>query len=125
MHLLKQFYSLQVIAMEDGRIRAQGQLNDIELKDRELIENWRELMSTADSSALQGRTARERWQLIKLVARIGRELKQRNSSDGSWSTEEDSRVGVRSTVPTVVFAINLNHNQKYPRLKSELLYKIR
>lgn len=78
--------------MEDNQIRIQGQLNDIELRDRELMENWRELMSRTDPNALQGRTAGERWQLVKLVARIGRELRQKNVIDGSWSSEEENQL---------------------------------
>lgn len=35
----------------------------------------------------KGRTARERWQLVKLVSRIGLQLKQRNLADGTWRAD--------------------------------------
>lgn len=65
----------KVIVMEDNRIRIQGQLNEIETLDTNLVASWRETAG-CDINA-QGKTARERWQLVKHVASVGRELKQK------------------------------------------------
>jgi hypothetical protein len=40
----------------------------------------------------RGEAARERWQLLRLVSRIGMQLKQRNIMDGSWQTDEEAHV---------------------------------
>jgi hypothetical protein len=50
---------------------------------REALEQKRNARSEA---------ARERWQLLKLVSRIGVQLKQRNVVDGTWQTDEEAHV---------------------------------
>jgi len=50
---------------------------------REALEEKRNVRSGA---------ARERWQLLKLVSRIGLQLKHRNIVDGTWQTDEEAHV---------------------------------
>jgi hypothetical protein len=40
----------------------------------------------------RGEAARERWQLLRLVSRIGMQLKHRNIADGTWQTDEEAHV---------------------------------
>lgn len=76
-------------------MRAQGSLTEIEASDHELVRNWRAVMSR---EALEERrnalseAARERWQLLKLVSRIGVQLKQHSVVDGTWQTDEEAHV---------------------------------
>jgi hypothetical protein len=50
---------------------------------REALEERRNALSEA---------ARERWQLLKLVSRIGVQLKQHSVVDGTWQTDEEAHV---------------------------------
>lgn len=81
--------------MEKNAIRCQGTLMDIERKDGALMKAWKAIMTREaleDQNTVKGKTARERWQLIKLVSRIGVQLKQKNIEDGTWQTEEEAHV---------------------------------
>lgn len=60
----------QVIALEGGRVRASGKLRDMELIDG--------VVTGIDSFDTRGKTARERWQLVKLVSKIGHHIRQQN-----------------------------------------------
>lgn len=76
-------------------MRAQGSLTEIEASDRALVHNWRTMMSREaleERRNARGEAARERWQLLKLVSRIGVQLKQRNVADGTWQTDEEAHV---------------------------------
>lgn len=76
-------------------MRAQGSLTEIETNDRELVHNWRAAMSREaleEKRNARSEAARERWQLLKLVSRIGVQLKQRNIVDGRWQTDEEAHV---------------------------------
>lgn len=76
-------------------MRAQGSLAEIEASDRELVHIWRATMSREtleEKRNARGEAARERWQLLRLVSRIGMQLKQRNIMDGSWQTDEEAHV---------------------------------
>ncbi|XP_014240364.1 ATP-binding cassette sub-family C member Sur isoform X2 [Cimex lectularius] len=69
LHLLT--YAHKVVALESGRMRACGKLTDMELVDG--------VVTGVDTSGdSRGRTARERWQLVKLVSRIGHHIRQQN-----------------------------------------------
>lgn len=52
--------------MESGRLKACGKLRDLELVDGVVT----------FVSEERGKTARERWQLVRLVSRIGRYIRQ-------------------------------------------------
>lgn len=76
-------------------MRAQGSLTEIEANDRELVRNWRAAMSREaleEKRNARSEAARERWQLLKLVSRIGIQLKHRNIVDGTWQTDEQAHV---------------------------------
>jgi hypothetical protein len=86
---------VQIIALEDGTVRAKGYLAEIEASDRELVRSWRAMMSREaleERRHARSEAARERWQLLKLVSRIGMQLKQRNVVDGTWQTDEEAHV---------------------------------
>lgn len=76
-------------------MRAQGSLREIEATDRELVHNWRAAMSREaleEKRNARSGAARERWQLLKLVSRIGLQLKHSNIVDGTWQTDEEAHV---------------------------------
>jgi hypothetical protein len=76
-------------------VRAQGSLKEIEANDGELVRNWRTAMSREaleEKRHARSESARERWQLLKLVSRIGIQLKHRNIVDGTWQTDEEAHV---------------------------------
>ncbi|KAL1140983.1 hypothetical protein AAG570_000909, partial [Ranatra chinensis] len=68
LHLLT--HAHQIIALENGRVRACGRLRDMEIVDGVVTE----IQNMGD----KGRTARERWQLVKLVSQIGQHIRQQN-----------------------------------------------
>jgi hypothetical protein len=68
-------------------------LNELERKDPDLVADWRSAMSRQEENqkAARGRTARERWQLVRLVSRIGSQLRQKVvSPDGTWQAGEEA-----------------------------------
>ncbi|XP_069691069.1 ATP-binding cassette sub-family C member Sur isoform X2 [Periplaneta americana] len=92
----------QIIALEDGTVRAQGTLAEIESNDGELVRTWRAAMSREaleEKRNARSEAARERWQLLKLVSRIGVQLKQRNITDGTWQTDEEAHVAPPAFLP--------------------------
>ncbi|KAG8232068.1 hypothetical protein J437_LFUL011614 [Ladona fulva] len=117
-HLQLLSHAYHIIAMENGHIRAQGSLTEIEKKDPKLFQAWkssvkRELESNEDwidgkaraegnfkkslkvtdvREAVGNKTAKERWQLVRLVSRISSQLRQNIISDGMWQTEEEAHV---------------------------------
>lgn len=85
----------QIIALEGGTVRAHGSLAEIEASDPELVHMWRATMSKEaleEKRNARSEAARERWQLLRLVSRIGMQLKQRNIVDGTWQTDEEAHV---------------------------------
>uniref|UniRef100_A0A1B6GIW2 Uncharacterized protein n=2 Tax=Cuerna arida TaxID=1464854 RepID=A0A1B6GIW2_9HEMI len=70
----------QVIIMEKGRVKACGSPAELERAGVSVLGH-------ALDETQRGRTARERWQLVKLVSRIGLQLKQRNLADGTWRAD--------------------------------------
>ncbi|XP_054281763.1 ATP-binding cassette sub-family C member Sur-like [Macrosteles quadrilineatus] len=70
----------QVVVIDKGRVKACGSPAELERAGVTVL--GRSLGETH-----KGRTARERWQLIKLVSRIGLQLKQRNLADGTWHAD--------------------------------------
>ena len=125
---------LQIIAMENGHIRTQGSLTEIERKDPELFQAWkssvkRELESNEDwtdgkartegnfkkslkatdvREAVGNKTAKERWQLVRLVSRISSQLRQNIISDGTWQTEEEAHVVCCTNVQEIPVALNIS-----------------
>jgi ABC-type multidrug transport system fused ATPase/permease subunit len=92
----------QIIALEGGSVRAQGSLTEIEANDRELVRNWRAAMTREaleEKRNARSEAARERWQLLKLVSRIGIQLKHRNNVDGTWQTDEQAHVPSPAFLP--------------------------
>jgi hypothetical protein len=76
-------------------VRAQGSLAEMEASDPELVHIWRTTMSREaleEKRNARSEAARERWQLLRLVSRIGLQLKQRNIVDGTWQTDEEAHV---------------------------------
>lgn len=64
LHLLT--YADAVVALEAGRMKASGKLRDLELIGGVVIEAEEE----------REKTAKERWQLVRLVSKIGRHVRQ-------------------------------------------------
>ncbi|XP_073995302.1 sulfonylurea receptor isoform X2 [Rhodnius prolixus] len=71
-HLLT--YAHKVIALENGKMRACGKLRDMQLIDG-VVTGMEQPDLRFDS---RGRTARERWQLVKLVSKLGHHIRQQN-----------------------------------------------
>lgn len=69
--------------MEDGNIKTSGSFTELEKSGINFIGEWQ-----TNDEAYKGRTARERWQLIRLVSRIGQQLKQRNLNNEVWGTDQ-------------------------------------
>ncbi|XP_067206473.1 ATP-binding cassette sub-family C member Sur isoform X2 [Linepithema humile] len=89
----------QVIVMEDCRVRAVGTKSSIEDMDPELAEEWRIAYSRRENENHSQRTAKDRWSLIRLVSKIGINVKNRHASDGSWIFDRDSHVSPPVFVP--------------------------
>ncbi|PSN38190.1 hypothetical protein C0J52_15039, partial [Blattella germanica] len=92
----------QIIALDGGTVRVQGTLSEIEASDSELVRNWRTIMSREaleEKRSARSEAARERWQLLRLVSRIGVQLKQRNIVDGTWQTDEEAHVTPPAFLP--------------------------
>uniref|UniRef100_T1H9U9 ABC transporter domain-containing protein n=1 Tax=Rhodnius prolixus TaxID=13249 RepID=T1H9U9_RHOPR len=68
------FHHLKVIALENGKMRACGKLRDMQLIDG-VVTGMEQPDLRFDS---RGRTARERWQLVKLVSKLGHHIRQQN-----------------------------------------------
>ncbi|XP_059488287.1 ATP-binding cassette sub-family C member Sur [Neocloeon triangulifer] len=91
-----------VVMHPHGALRIQGSLNEIERMDPELVSEWRTAMSRQDEhqKAARGRTARERWQLVRLVSRIGSQLRQKvGTPDATWQSAEEPPVPSSVFVP--------------------------
>ncbi|KAF6206403.1 hypothetical protein GE061_017636 [Apolygus lucorum] len=68
LHLLT--HAHKVVALEGGKVRAAGKLRDMELVDG--------VVTGIEALDTRGKTARERWQLVKLVSKIGHHIRQQN-----------------------------------------------
>ncbi|XP_014489002.1 PREDICTED: ATP-binding cassette sub-family C member Sur [Dinoponera quadriceps] len=89
----------QVIVMDGCRVRAVGTKSSIEDADPELAAEWRVAASREQDDGGSQRTARDRWSLIRLVSRIGFNVKDRHASDGSWNVDRDAHVNPPVFVP--------------------------
>lgn len=69
--------------MENGNIKTSGSFTEVERSGISFMGEWQ-----ANDEAYKGRTARERWQLIRLVSRIGQQLRQRNLNDEVWGADQ-------------------------------------
>ncbi|XP_046390100.1 ATP-binding cassette sub-family C member 9 isoform X2 [Ischnura elegans] len=106
-------HAYHIIAMENGQVRIQGTLGEIERADPELFQSWksavkhemesnREFMDgkvhsdgdvkNSEKEAFGAKTAKERWQLLRLVSKISTQLKQNIVPEGSWHIEDEARV---------------------------------
>lgn len=77
--------------MDGCRVRAVGTKSSIEDMDPELAAEWRVADSRRENENRFQKTAKDRWSLIRLVARIGIGVK-RHASDGSWIIDRDIHV---------------------------------
>ncbi|XP_076279079.1 sulfonylurea receptor [Lasioglossum baleicum] len=89
----------QVIAMDDCRVRATGTKSAIEESDPDLATEWRKAATRQQDGQRAHRIAKERWSLLRLVSRIGINVKNKKTSDGSWITEQDAHVNPPAFVP--------------------------
>ncbi|CAL7947692.1 unnamed protein product [Xylocopa violacea] len=89
----------QVIVMDGCRIRAMGTKSAIEDSDPELAMEWRKTTTRQDKRQHIYKTAKDRWSLIRLVSRIGTNVKKKLPEDGSWITDQDAHVNPPSFVP--------------------------
>lgn len=79
--------------MEKGKIREQGTLRQLEVRDPDLTNEWSKIMNLGtNENECKSKTARDRWNLFRLVSRIGNQLKHRNSVHGTWTTSEETHV---------------------------------
>ncbi|XP_046995474.1 ATP-binding cassette sub-family C member Sur [Schistocerca americana] len=95
-------YADKIIALEKGRIRAQGTLKDIESIDKELVKSWRTVMNREaleEKKLSKSHTAKERWQLIRLISRFGMQLKQQRVKDNIWQSDAGCLAGLPQFVP--------------------------
>lgn len=88
---------VKVIVMDDCRIRAVGTKSSIEDMDPELAGEWRIAALRRENNNRSQRTAKDRWSLIRLVSRIGINVRNRQASDGSWITDRDAHVVITTT----------------------------
>ncbi|XP_076160818.1 sulfonylurea receptor isoform X2 [Ptiloglossa arizonensis] len=89
----------QVIVMDSCRVRAVGTKSFIEDSDPELAIEWRKAATRQPDGRRVRRTAKDRWSLIRLVSRIGINLKNKQASDGSWVTDQEAHVSPPAFVP--------------------------
>ncbi|XP_076755199.1 sulfonylurea receptor isoform X2 [Xylocopa sonorina] len=89
----------QVIVMDGCRIRAMGTKSAIEDSDPELAIEWRKSTTRQEKGQYVHRTAKDRWSLIRLVSRIGTNVKKKLPEDGSWITDQDAHVNPPGFVP--------------------------
>ncbi|KZC13248.1 ATP-binding cassette sub-family C member Sur [Dufourea novaeangliae] len=90
----------QVIVMHGCRVRAVGTKSTIEDSDPELAAEWRTAAARGNNlSCRVHRTAKDRWSLIRLVSRIGINLRNKQASDGSWITDQEAHVNPPAFVP--------------------------
>lgn len=82
----------QVIVMDGCRVRAIGTKSSIEDADPELAAEWKIAASRQQDDGGSQRTARDRWSLIRLVSRIGFNVRDRRTSDRSWIVDRDAHV---------------------------------
>ncbi|XP_020299812.1 ATP-binding cassette sub-family C member Sur [Pseudomyrmex gracilis] len=87
----------QVIVMDDCRVRAVGTKFSIENSDAELAAEWRIANSRRENETRFQKTAKDRWSLIRLVSRIGINVK--NKHDGLWIIDRDAYVNPSTFVP--------------------------
>ncbi|XP_017788164.1 PREDICTED: ATP-binding cassette sub-family C member Sur [Habropoda laboriosa] len=89
----------QVVVMDGSRVRAVGTKSAIEDSDPVLALEWRKTARRKDEGPRAHRTAKDRWSLIRLVSRIGINVKKKQPDDGSWITDQDAHVNPPGFVP--------------------------
>ena len=78
--------------MESCRVRAIGTKSSIEKSDPKLAAEWREAAKRKVEDHQVQKTAKDRWSLIRLISRISVSIRQKNTTDGSWITDQDAHV---------------------------------
>ena len=101
--------------MESCQVRATGSKSSIEKSDPKLASEWREAAKRKVENHKVQKTARDRWSLIRLVSRISISIRQRNTTDGSWITDQEAHV-----VNIELKSIYISIYNSFSKLKSEL-----
>lgn len=78
--------------MESCRVRAIGTKSSIEKSFPDLATEWREAAKRKIEDHRVQKTAKDRWSLIRLISRISISIRQKNTTDGSWITDQDAHV---------------------------------
>lgn len=93
-HLPVLHHAYHIIAMERGKIRIQGSLNEIQKSDPECYKEWQEMITRKEQELnviREAKTAKERWTLLKLVSKVGLQFKQnRNLDKSGWKGDEET-----------------------------------
>ncbi|XP_043258607.1 ATP-binding cassette sub-family C member Sur [Colletes gigas] len=89
----------QVIVMDGCRVRAVGTKSTIEESDPELATEWRQAATRQTDERRNHRTAKDRWSLVRLISRISINVRNKQTSDGSWITDQDAHVNPPVFVP--------------------------
>ncbi|XP_053987096.1 ATP-binding cassette sub-family C member Sur [Hylaeus volcanicus] len=89
----------QVIVMDGCRVRAVGTKSAIEDSDPELASEWKKAATRQTDGRRACKTAKDRWSLVRLVSRIGINVRNKQASDGSWITDQDAHVNPPVFVP--------------------------
>lgn len=80
--------------MDDCRVCAVGTKSSIENSNAELAAEWRIADSRQENETRFQKTAKDRWSLIRLVSRIGINIK--NKHEGLWIIDRDAYVVKRT-----------------------------
>lgn len=70
--------------MDGCRVRAVGTKSSIEDTDSELAVEWRDAASIRENENRVQRTAKDRWSLIRLISKIGINMRNLHANDVSW-----------------------------------------
>lgn len=78
----------KVIVMDKGTIKDQGTVQQIEQTNPTLTKEWHTGPISMETKH-RSKTAKDRWNLFRLVSKIGNQLKHRNTVHGSWFTDQE------------------------------------
>ncbi|XP_077281722.1 sulfonylurea receptor [Temnothorax americanus] len=110
----------QIIVMDGCRVRAVGTKSSIENVDSRLAAEWRIANSRREDEDHFQKTARDRWSLIKLVYKVGKNKKRRHVSDGSWITDRDAHVNPSAFVPLRLRQTTLSGSRYWSHILTDL-----
>ncbi|XP_076228088.1 sulfonylurea receptor isoform X2 [Nomia melanderi] len=89
----------QVIVMDDCQVRATGTKATIENSYPGIASEWREAATRHHDERRPHRPAKDWWSLLRLVSRIGINVRSKQATDGSWITEQGAHVNPPVFVP--------------------------